>query len=217
MSFGYPDEPLILDGVALRLDPGQRIAILGESGAGKSTLVNLLLRFWDYDTGRIELGGRDLRAYAQTDVRATFGVMTQRPYLFNTTIRENIRIARSDAPFEAVEAAARQAGIHDFIAALPDGYATLVGEDGSLLSGGERQRIALARVLLKDAPILILDEATANLDAVTERAVMQTILSVTTGRSLLIFTHRHVLLDRMDQVYVLRDRHLLPSEAHKLR
>ncbi len=216
LSFHYPDEPPILDGVSLRLEPGQRVVILGESGAGKSTLVNLLLRFWDYDAGRIELGGRDLRDYAQADVRATFGVMTQRPYLFNTTIRENIRIALSDAPPEAVEAAARQAGIHDFIVALPDGYATLVGEDGSLLSGGERQRIALARVLLKDAPILILDEATANLDAVTERAVMQTILRVTAGRSLLIFTHRHIFLDQMDQVYVIRQRRLLPTGAHKL-
>ena len=123
LSFRYaPDEPLILDDVSLALEPGQRIAILGESGAGKSTLVNLLLRFWDYDGGQILLGRvMNCATYAQTDVRAMFGVMTQRTYLFNTTIRENIHIARKDASPEEVEAAARQAEIHDFIQSLPRG------------------------------------------------------------------------------------------------
>ncbi len=210
LSFRYAaDAPLVLDRVSLALQPGERIAILGESGAGKSTLVNLLLRFWDYEGGQIALGGHELRDYDQTDVRDLLGVMTQRTYLFNTTIRENIHIARIAASPEEIEAAARQAEIHDFILSLPDGYDTVVGEDGGRLSGGERQRIALARALLKNAPILILDEATANLDAITERAVMQTVLRVTAGRSLLVFTHRHVFLDRMDRVYIIRDGRLV--------
>ncbi|MBZ0276620.1 MAG: ATP-binding cassette domain-containing protein, partial [Anaerolineae bacterium] len=205
LSFRYAaDSPLILDRLSLRLEPGERIAILGESGAGKSTLVNLLLRFWDYDEGQIRLGGQSLKAYAQADIHNLFGVMTQRTHLFNTTIRENIRIARTEAPMEAVEEAARQAQIHDFIRSLPDGYDTYVGENGARLSGGERQRIALARVLLKQTPILILDEATANLDPVTERSVLETVLQATTGRTLLILTHRHIFLDRMDQVYKIR-------------
>jgi ATP-binding cassette, subfamily C, bacterial CydC len=136
--------------------------------------------------------------------------MTQRTHLFNTTIGENIRIARADASAEEIQAAAQQAQIHDFILSLPDGYDSYVGEDGSRLSGGQRQRIALARALLKNAPILILDEATANLDAITERAVMETILRVTAGRSLLIFTHRPYFLDQMDQVYIIHKQQLSP-------
>lgn len=217
LSFRYAaNAPLILDGITLRLQPGERVAILGESGAGKSTLVNVLLRFWDYDGGHILIGGHELRDYSQADVRDIFGVMTQRTHLFNTTIRENICIASSDAAQADVEAAARQARIHDFITSLPDGYDTLVGEDGSQLSGGERQRIALARVLLKNAPILILDEATANLDPVTERAVLETILRVTARRSLLVFTHRRVLLDQMDRVYSLHERKLLVYDVTNL-
>ena len=205
LSFRYAaDLPPVLRGVNLTIEPGQRIAILGESGAGKSTLVNLLLRLWDYDEGQIMLDGRDLRACAQADVRATFSVMTQRTTLFNTTLRENIRIARMDADPAAVIAAARKAQIHDFIESLPDGYDTYVGEDGAQLSGGERQRVALARALLRDAPILILDEATANLDAVTERAVLETIFETLEARTLIAFTHRRTLLERMDQVYLLQ-------------
>lgn len=209
LSFRYqPFTPLILNKLSLTLQPGQRIAILGESGAGKSTLANLLLRFWDYESGQILLDGHELRAFSQADVRNVFGTMTQRTHLFNTTIGENIRIARHEATQEAVETAARQAQIHDFVQALPEGYDTYVGEDGARLSGGERQRIALARVLLKNAPILILDEATANLDAKTERAVMDTILQTTTGRSLLILTHRTTFLDQMDAVYRLHQQRL---------
>jgi ATP-binding cassette subfamily C protein CydC len=134
--------------------------------------------------------------------------MPQRTHLFNTTIRDNIHLACPSASLAEVEQAARAAHIHDFIQSLPDGYDTIVGEDGMRLSGGERQRIALARVLLKDAPVLILDEFTANLDLVTERAVLETVLQAAAGKSLLMFTHRRVLLERMDAVYVIHHRQL---------
>ncbi len=201
-SFRYaPEEPWIINNLTLTLRPGERIAVLGESGAGKSTLVNVLLRFWEYERGSITLDGTDLRAFAQQDVRSLLGVMSQRTHLFNTTLRENIRLARPEATDAEVEDAARRAQIHDRILALPSGYNTSAGEDGARLSGGERQRVALARVLLRNAPILILDEATANLDPETELRILQTILATTADRSLLLFTHRHVLLEKMDRVY----------------
>lgn len=211
LSFRYtPDSPLVLRHLSLKLNPGQHIAILGESGSGKSTLVNLLVRFWEYDAGQITLGGHDLRSYNSIDIRNQFGVMSQRTHIFNTTIRENILITRKDATQGELETAAQQARIHDFIQSLPDGYNTYIGEGGRQLSGGECQRIALARVLLKQAPIILLDEATANLDPDTEYAVMQTVLREAQERSLLIFTHRRIFLDQMDQVYILKDKRLLP-------
>lgn len=204
VTFRYaPDAPPVLRDFSLSVGAGERIAILGASGAGKSSLVNVLLRFWEYQGGRVTVGGRDLRGLAFEDVRAHFTVMTQRTHLFNTTLRENIRIARPDASDAEVEAAAQRAQIHDFIARLPDGYDTLAGENGAKLSGGERQRVALARALLKDSPVLVLDEATAHLDAVTERAILETVLDVTRGRTLIMLTHRRALLDRMDRVYRL--------------
>lgn len=209
LSFSYtPGSRAILSDLSLSIEPRQHVAILGDSGSGKSTLTNVLLRFWDYQQGSILLGGRELRTLSLFDVRAAFGVMSQRTTLFNTTIRENILIARPDATYADLERAAHLAQIDDFILSLPEGYDTLVGEEGTLLSGGERQRIALARVLLRNSLILILDEATANLDPVTERAVMNTVLTAATGRSMLVFTHRHTLLDRMDHVYFLRDGRL---------
>lgn len=204
VTFRYaPDAPPVLRDFSLSVGAGERIAILGASGAGKSSLVNVLLRFWEYQGGRVTVGGRDLRGLAFEDVRAHFTVMTQRTHLFNTTLRENIRIARPDASDAEVEAAAQRAQIQDFIARLPNGYDTLAGENGAKLSGGERQRVALARALLKDSPVLVLDEATAHLDAVTERAILETVLDVTRGRTLIMLTHRRALLDRMDRVYRL--------------
>jgi ATP-binding cassette subfamily C protein CydC len=204
LTFRYaPDQAPVLDGLTLNIPHGQHIALTGRSGSGKSTLVNLLLRFWPVEAGRITIGGVDLTALSQTDARQVFGVMTQRTYLFNTTLRENIRIARPDATDAEVEAAARQAHIHAFISGLPDGYETFAGENGIRLSGGERQRVALARVLLKDAPVLILDEATANLDAATERALLTTVLDTAQGRTVILLTHSRALLDRMDAIYTL--------------
>jgi ATP-binding cassette subfamily C protein CydC len=204
VRFRYaPDQPPVLHDLNLRLPYGRRIAIIGESGAGKSTVAHLLVRFWDYEQGSIQIGSVELRDLTQQAARSIFGVMTQRTHLFNTSIRENIRIARPDATDAEVEDAAQAARIHAFILSLPDGYETLMGENGANVSGGERQRIALARVLLKDAPILILDEATAHLDTLTEAGVFETIGAAAQGRTLIVFTHHLHLLRYVDSVYQL--------------
>ena len=146
--------------------------MIGPSGAGKSTLVNLLLRFWDYDEGEIRIDGRDLHEYRADDVRSWMGVVDQRVHLFNATIRDNLAVADADATDADMEAACRIAQLHDFIAGLPAGYGTRIGQDGLQLSGGQRQQLAIARMILKAAPIVVLDEATAHLDEATERRLL---------------------------------------------
>lgn len=191
VTFRYEsgERPVFAD-FSLTVPYGSRVLITGESGAGKSSLIIVLLRFAEYESGRIMVGDQDLRSLGHESVRQLFGVMTQRTHLFNTTIRENIRIGRKSATEEEVIAAAQIAQVHDFILSLPDGYDTAVGESGALLSGGERQRIALARMLLKDAPIWLLDEITANLDPVTAARVMQAVLKAGADRTLILMTHR---------------------------
>lgn len=204
LVFRYaPDLPPVFKDLNLDIAQGEHVAVVGESGAGKSTLANLLVRFWEVEEGSIRVGGVELHDLAQENTRRIFGVLAQTTHLFNTSIRENIRIARPDADDQAVESAAQAAQIHDFIAALPQGYEALAGENGVKLSGGERQRIALARALLKDAPILILDEATAHLDAKTEREVMRAVLKACEKRTLILFTHNPNLLPWMDRVIKL--------------
>ena len=191
VTFRYQDGlPAVYVDFSLDVPFGSHLLLTGDSGTGKSSLINMLLRFADYEAGRICVGGVDLRAIAHEDVRRTFGVMTQRTHLFNTTIRENIRIGDKAAPDAEVEAAAQTAQIHGFILSLPDGYSTYVGEGGVLLSGGERQRLALARMLLKDAPIWLLDEITANLDPITAVQVLDAVLAAGRGRTVVLMTHR---------------------------
>jgi ATP-binding cassette subfamily C protein CydC len=215
LSFRYaPDEPLALDSVSLELRPGRRVAIVGPSGAGKSTLVNLLLRFWDYELGSIRLHGRDLSDCDPDDVRERIGVVSQWTHLFNASVRENLLLARPEATEAEMIAAARRAQVHDFIQTLPQGYNTLIGEQGLRLSGGERQRLAIARTLLRDAPILILDEPTANLDTVTEREILRTIHGLTAKRSTLIVTHRLVGLEDVDEIVVLKAGRVVERGRH---
>lgn len=204
LHFRYqPTEPPVLNGLSFSLPAGGRLAIMGPSGAGKSTLVHLLLRFWDYQAGRIELGGRDLRSFSPEEVRGLISVVSQQTHLFNTTVRENLLMARPDATAEEMVQAARQARIHDFIESLPQGYETWLGEYGLRLSGGERQRLAIARAILKDAPLLILDEATTHLDAVVEHEVRQALEPLLKGRTTLIITHRSSDLVLADGVLLL--------------
>jgi ATP-binding cassette, subfamily C, bacterial CydC len=194
---------LVLDGLELRLDPGRKVALVGPSGSGKTTVVNLLLRFLDPVAGRVTLGGHDLREYRQEDVRRALAVAGQDSYLFSSSIRENVRLARPDATDAEVDAALGKARIGDWVASLPDSAGTLVGEEGAQLSGGQRQRIALARALLSEAPVLILDEPTAHLDPETAQALVGDVLAAADRRSVLLITHRPDGLDLVDEVVSL--------------
>jgi ABC-type transport system involved in cytochrome bd biosynthesis fused ATPase/permease subunit len=204
-----------LDGVGFSLPQGKKLAVIGPSGAGKSTLINLLLRFWEYKAeGQIRLGGKDLFWYAQEDLRGIMGVVPQGVYLFNASVLDNLRIASPQATREEVEWAARQAQMHDFILSLPQGYDTQIGEQGLRLSGGERQRLAIARALLRRAPLLILDEPTANLDPMTEQKIMQALLGSVENRSILLVTHRLVGLENFDEILVLERGRVIERGQH---
>ena len=204
LRFRYgPDQPWILDGLSFSLPPGGRMLLTGPSGVGKSTLVNLLLRFYEYQEGEIYLGEQEIRGCPGDDVRRRIGLVSQRDHFFNTTIRDNLLLAHPDAGEAELEAACRAAQIHTTIAAWPDGYNTLVGDNGVRLSGGQRQRLAIARVFLKNAPILILDEATAHLDAVTERQVMTALERLMVGRTTIIISHDGAVPSHIDQLVQL--------------
>jgi len=204
VSFKYGDrEPWALNQLSFRIPQKGKVAIVGASGSGKTSIVNLLLRFWEYDEGRIELGGNSIREYTQQEARNFIGVVTQRTYIFNATIRENLLLARPEASEEELILASQKAKLHDFIQSLPNGYDSPVGEGGLKLSGGQRQRLAIARVLLKNAPILILDEATEGLDPITERDVMEGVYKLMDGRTTLVITHHLSGLEKMDEILVL--------------
>jgi len=209
------DEPWALNRLSFRIPRQGKVAIVGPSGAGKTSVVNLLLRFWEYDEGRIDLGGHSIREYTQEDARGLMGVVTQRTHLFNATIRENLLLAKPEATDEELIQASQQAKLHDFILSLPQGYDSYVGEGGFKLSGGQRQRLAMARVFLKNAPILILDEAMAGLDPLTEREVMDEVYQLMEGRTTLVITHRLIGLEKMDEILVLDKGQIVERGKHK--
>jgi ABC-type multidrug transport system fused ATPase/permease subunit len=215
LSFSYPGQSIpALQEMTFTVPSGHSVAIVGPSGAGKSTIANLLLRFWDYEAGEISLGGASLQSLNQDEVRKCFALVSQNSYFFNTTIRENLRLARRSARPEDIEAAARAAQIHEFIASLPRGYDTLIGEQGFRLSGGERQRLAIARALLKDSPILILDEPTANLDPQTEKQVLDTLFETMRDKTSLLITHRLIGLENVDEVLVMENGRIVERGTH---
>ncbi|HOT06321.1 MAG TPA: thiol reductant ABC exporter subunit CydC [Methanotrichaceae archaeon] len=215
VCFRYsPAEPRVLSKMRFDVPAGSTVALVGQSGAGKSTVVSLMLRFWDPEAGRILLGGRDIRCYSLDKLRLLFSVVSQDVFLFNQTIRENIRIGRGDASDMEVEDAARKARLHDFIVSLPHGYDTMVGERGVGLSGGERQRMAIARALLKGAPILILDEATSSLDAESESYIRDTLRNARAGRTTFMIAHRLSTVVDADMILVMKDGRVVEQGRH---
>ena len=203
-----------LQGVSFTIQKGQRIALVGPSGAGKTTIAHLLLRFIEPQEGTIRANGVSIQAFKAQDWRKLVAWQPQHPYLFNTTVAENIRMGRADASMDEVVAAAQKAHIHELIQTLPQGYNTIVGERGTRLSGGQIQRLSLARAFLKDAPLLILDEATSTLDIETEAHVLTALNTLMQGRMVLIIAHRLNTIRSADQILVLKEGNVIDSGTH---
>ena len=215
VAFGYlGGEAPVLDGVTLVAAPGETVAIVGPSGAGKSTLFHLALRFYDPQAGRVTFDGVDIREARLEEVRERVALVPQDPVLFAATVRENIRLGRSSASDEEVEAAARLAGADRFVAALPAAYETAIGERGVTLSGGQKQRVALARALLKNAPVLLLDEATSALDAESETLVQEALAATRAGRTTLVIAHRLATVLAADRIVVMEDGRIVEEGRH---
>jgi ATP-binding cassette subfamily B protein len=217
VTFRYPARPEVsaLDGVDLAVRPGETVALVGPSGAGKTTVIQLLQRFYDPDSGRVTIDGIDLRDMARADFRRAIALVPQDPVVFAATARENIRFGRPEASDAEVEAAARAAAAHDFLAALPQGYDSYVGERGVMLSGGQKQRLAIARAILRDAPILLLDEATSALDAESEVAVQKAVEAMAQGRTTLIVAHRLATVKRADRIVVFDQGRIVAQGTHE--
>jgi ATP-binding cassette subfamily B protein len=216
VSFAYAqDGQPVLDGIDLDVPAGRAIALIGPTGSGKTTLTQLIPRFYDVTAGRVLVDGADVRDVRLDDLRRAVGVVPQDPFLFSTTVRENIAYGRPEATEAEVRAAARMAQAEGFIDALPDGFDTVVGERGFMLSGGQRQRVAFARALITDPRVLILDEATASVDASTEREIQAALRAVMRGRTTIVIAHRLSTLSLADELVVLEEGRIVARGSHE--
>ncbi len=214
VSFSY-DRRKIIDGVTIHIPEKTTTAIVGPSGGGKTTLCNLISRFWDVDEGCVKLSGTDVREYSMDSLMKNFSFVFQKVYLFADTIANNIRFGQEDASMEEVIAAARKACCHDFIMALPDGYDTVIGEGGASLSGGEKQRISIARAIMKDSPVIILDEATANVDPENEKELTEAIEALTKDKTIIMIAHRLKTVRHADQILVVDGGRVVQQGTHE--
>ena len=213
VNFSY-DSKSILQDVSLTIPEKTTVAIVGPSGSGKTTLCNLMARFWDVQSGSVSLGGRDVREYSYDSLIRNFSFVFQRTYLFSDTIANNIRFGRPDATLDEVKIAAKKARCYDFIMALPDGFDTVIGEGGATLSGGERQRISIARAIMKNAPIIILDEATANVDPENEKELMEAISELTHDKTVIMIAHRLKTVQNADRIFVVDHGKIVQQGTH---
>ena len=214
VSFSYSDGVPVLTDVNLKIAQGETFALVGPSGGGKTTLCQLLPRFYDVCAGSVTVDGHDVRTVTQASLRRSIGIIQQDVFMFADTIRENIRYGRPDATDAEVEQAARRAEIHDEIMAMPDGYDTYIGERGVMLSGGQKQRVSIARVFLKDPPILVLDEATSALDSVTEQRIQQSLEALSRGRTCIVIAHRLSTIRNADRIAVVEDEGIVEMGTH---
>ncbi len=215
VTFGYSPGPPLFKGMSVTIGSGQRVGLVGSSGSGKSTFVNLILRTYDPQHGEIRVDGTDIRDMTQDALHSQLSLIPQDPSLFHRTLMENIRYGSIDAPDSAVIDAARRAHAHEFISQMKDGYESMVGERGVKLSGGQRQRIAIARVVLKNAPILILDEATSSLDSITEKAIQETLDRVMVGKTVIVVAHRLSTVARLDRILVFDQGRIVEDGTHE--
>lgn len=215
VSFSYVDGYPTLRDISFAVPAGKFAALVGPTGAGKTTIAYLIPRLYDVDAGRVLIDGMDVREVTQASLTAAIGMVNQEPFLFHTSIRENLRYARPEAGDDEIEAAAQAANIHDFIANLPEGYETIVGERGYRLSGGEKQRLAIARAVLKDPAILILDEATSSVDTATERAIQEALVRLSRGRTVVAIAHRLSTVLSADVILVIENGQLVASGRHE--
>jgi ATP-binding cassette subfamily B protein len=216
ICFEYSDESKpVIRGLTINIPAGDTVAIVGATGSGKTTLVKLLLRLYDIQSGAIRLDGRDIRDLRLADLRQAIGFVSQDVFLFHGTVRENIAYGTFDASLDKIVAAANVAEAHDFITTLPQGYDTVVGERGQKLSGGQRQRLSIARAVLKDPPVLILDEATSSVDNETEAAIQRSMERIIVGRTTIVIAHRLSTVRNADRIYVLEKGVLREQGRHE--
>ena len=214
VRFSYHDKE-VLHGISMDIPEGSFVALVGPSGSGKSTIARLVASLWDVDSGAVMLGEKDIRNIPQESYADRIAYVSQENYLFNMTVRENIRLGRAGATDEEVEQAAKNSGCHEFIMNLENGYDTLVGSSGGHLSGGERQRISIARAMLKNAPIVILDEATAYTDPENEAVIQRSVSKLTEGKTLIVIAHRLSTITGADRIYVIKDGLINDSGTHE--